>query len=71
MQRTIEYYNNYFKSQILNNMINNKDSLEQTYLKLLEEIKLEKIDQESKNHFSRNVEKAYRRSYGEIFGMEE
>ncbi|MGM9926092.1 MAG: hypothetical protein ACI35R_17740 [Bacillus sp. (in: firmicutes)] len=71
MQGTVEYYNNCFKSQILNNMVDNKYSLEQIYLNLLEDIKSKNTNQVAKDQLYRNLDKAYKYSYQEIFGVTE
>ena len=70
MVGTVSYYINYLKSQILNNMIGDNYSLEHIYQHLVEEIKLGKATTEVKNVMLSNLDKAYKHTYYEMFGID-
>ena len=68
MVGTVEYYRNYFKTQILNNLVGDNYTLEQLYLRLIEDIKSVNTNQEVYDEFLSNLDKAYKCTYQEIFG---
>ena len=70
MVGTVSYYMNYLKSQVLNNMVGENYSLEHIYQCLVEEIKLVNATAEVKNTMLSNLDKAYKYTYYEMFGID-
>ena len=69
---TIEYFRNYFNSSIIINLcIEIPNSLEVIYGLLGNEIKRQDVTEEVKTDYYRNLEKAYKLTKEQLFGMEE
>jgi len=69
---TIGYFRNYFNTAIMNNLsIESPNSLEVIYALLGNEIKRQDVTEEVKTDYYRNLEKAYKLTKEQLFGMEE
>ncbi|PCN43169.1 hypothetical protein B9C88_17110 [Brevibacillus laterosporus] len=69
---TVGYFRNYFNTTIMNNLsIESPNSLEVIYGLLGNEIKRQDVTEEVKTDYYRNLEKAYKLTKEQLFGMEE
>ncbi|WP_350019764.1 hypothetical protein [Priestia flexa] len=72
MDGSVEYFVNYFKTSIMNNVVaENPCTLSDYYHELRDCVVDERRDAEKKALFLHNIEKAYKIVGEEIFGMEE
>ncbi|MBY6023549.1 hypothetical protein CHN50_10115 [Priestia aryabhattai] len=72
MDGSVEYFVNYFKASIMNNVVaENPCTLSDYYQELRDCVVDERGDAEKKALFLHNIEKAYKIVGEEIFGMEE
>ncbi|QDX92236.1 hypothetical protein EEL30_07630 [Brevibacillus laterosporus] len=69
---TVGYFTNYFKTTIMNNVsLESPHSLGVVQVRLGNEIKKQKVTEEVKTNYYRNLEKAYKLIKEHVFGMEE
>ncbi|MBG9787052.1 MULTISPECIES: hypothetical protein [Brevibacillus] len=69
---TVGYFTNYFNTTIMNNLsIESPTTLEVIYVLLGNEIKQQEVTEEVKTDYYRNLEKAYKLTKEQLFGMEE